>query len=265
MNRMMRILLLGSLVLSSSFMAKAQKRAVSPFQLNVVGESTNFWSNDYLALPAALVNYGLTRLFEGDVEDGFGTTALNFDLFSVKQNGVKVRNNNGKYFGFKAKDMFSNVNYGLRFGYQATYVPIGVYVSCLYNYRRFEADLGVGGQTEKFKMHNIKPGIGVRLTPFIGMLEKEGLSPMLEAGVAYTAVLAAEGPYNNDKDQFKGGLSSNYALGVRFGNNNVSAGVEVNHYNVFNEDFTPDGGITYPYQGVKTSHYTISIRYAHVF
>lgn len=232
-------------------------RGQSNFFFNIYGESSNLWSSVFLQLPAGLLNGTMAAA----TDYGGSQYWLRYDIFKIENAGSKADIDNGSYWGFKAKDMFRNVGYGVRFGWQPMLSPFGIYVSCAYKFRRFSADFGFGN--DKYKLHYIRPGIGIRITPFLGMLEKKGWSPILEAGTGYNFNVGRKGAYGGDKDQFNNGVTSTFSVGARWGDGesswSVNAGVEIDNYSIFNKDFTPDGGQTYPYKSLESSNITIFI------
>ena len=255
-----RSLILGVLTSLISIPASAE----NDFFFNIYGGSTNLWSSAFLQVPSNLIN-GIISEALGD-DRGFGG-ALRYDIFSIKNDGEKVKLDDGSYWGFKSKDMFSNVQYGLKFGWQPELSPFGIYIACGYQFNKFSAQFDPNiNEWEKFKIHSIRPGIGIRVTPFINMLEDKKWSPILEVGTSYNYYFSGKAPYNNDKSQFKSGMISTFGIGARFYENfSITAGVELYHYSMFNQDFTPDNGITYPYKNIKTTKTTIFLSVSHDF
>lgn len=232
--------------------------AQNDFFFNMYGGSTNIWSTAYLQIPANIVNSVLAAAIG---EDAYGGS-LRYEIFNIKNNGDKIELDNGSYWGFKSKDMFSNIQYGLKFGWQPELSPFGIYVSCAYQFKKFSAQLeSVTNEWYKYKMHSVRPGIGIRFTPFINMLENHGWSPILEVGTSYNYYFSCSAPFDNDKDQFQSGLISTFGIGARFEGFSVTGGVELTHYSMFNQDFTPDG-IYHPYEGIKSNMMTIFIAFS---
>ena len=230
-------------------------KAESDFNFNLYGGSTNFWSNTLFQLPASFLSDGASLLISGMPYYG---GSYRYEIFRLKEAGEKVPIYSGKFFGFKAKDLFSNVQYGLKVGWSPKFSPFGVYISCAYQFRRFEADFSQIGPTT-YKFNSVRPGIGIRITPFIGLLEDEKWCPILEIGTSYNYNFKTKGAYDNAKDQFNSGMISTFGIGMRNQKVAISGGVELDHYNVFNTDFTPDDGITFPYADVKSTHLNIFI------
>jgi len=238
--------------------------AESDFSIALYGGSQNFWSSSVISLPTSLIN-GLISCAIDDDDESIPSLHYQYDFFKIKNNGEEVDSYTGKYFGFKAKDMFSNIHYGVKFGWQPKLSPFGIYVSCAYRFRRFETKMNPMLDTnDKFKIHRVSPGIGIRITPFINMLEDYEWSPIVEIGTSYGYVVGCKAPYDNNKDQFNNILTSSFAIGARFETFSVTGGVEIDHGSLFNKDFTPDG-VNFPYKDVKTSLITVFVTVARDF
>lgn len=255
------ILLVGLFLAAASSGVKAQ----SNFFFNFYGGSTNMWSNIYLQLPTLIVNDLVSAAIDAD-DESLGGGSIRYDFFKIKNNGEKISIDKGSYFGFKSKDMFSNIQYGLKFGWQPELSPFGIYVSCAYQFNKFQAQFDSNiDQWEQFKMHSVRPGIGIRITPLVNLLEEEGWSPILEVGTSYNYYFSCKAPFDSNKDQFNSGMISTFAIGARFEEaGSLTGGVELDHYSMFNQNFTPDG-ITYPYKDMKSSKFTVFISFCHDF
>jgi hypothetical protein len=255
----LKFILLGIAMTMSSLPTLAQ----SDFFFNLYGGANNLWSNTFLQLPTSIINSYISSAIN-DEDETFGGGAYRYDIFTIKNNGDKVALDDGDYWGFKGKDMFSNVQYGLKFGWQPELSPFGIYISCAYQFNKFSAQW-VPNEWDKYKIHSVRPGIGIRITPFVNMLDEYEWSPILEVGTSYNYYFSCKAPYNNDKSQFNNGMISTFALGVRFYEDySFTAGVELNHYSMFNTDFTVDG-LTFPYKDIKTSKTTIFFSVSHDF
>lgn len=239
--------------------------AQSDFFFNLYGGSTNLWSSGYLQIPTNVINSLISVAIHDDDEVFYGGS-LRYDLFKIKNAGEKVSIDRGSYWGFKSKDMFSNVQYGLKFGWQPELSPFGIYISCAYQFNKFKAQFDYNvDQWNRFKIHGVRPGIGIRITPFINMLEDNGWSPILEAGTSYNYYFSCTAPYDNNKKQFNNGMTSTFAIGARlYEHYSITGGVDLDHYSMFNQDFTPDG-VTYPYKEVKSSKLTVFLSISHDF
>ena len=130
-------------------------------------------------------------------------------------------------------------------------------MSCAYQHRQFKAYLDPNSdESSKFRLNYVRPGIGIRITPLMGLFEEDGWSPILEIGTSYNYNFSCTAPYENTKEQFNNGITSTFALGVRFEEWSITGGVEIDNYNLLNQDYSPDNGISYPYKDIKTNHVT---------
>lgn len=238
----------------------AKINAQENFFFSLYGGSTNFWSSTYLQIPTNIINNIISYFNEEEGPNG----NLRYEIFKIKNSGGKAKIDKANYWGFKSKDMFRNIQYGLKFGWQPELSPFGIYVSCAYQFNKFRAQFD-SGSWEKYKFHSVQPGIGIRITPFINMLEEYEWSPILEVGTSYNYYFSCSAPYGSDKDQFNNGMISTFAIGARFDEEcSITGGVELSHYSMFNKNFTPDGTI-YPYKNIKTSKLTIFVSISHDF
>lgn len=251
------IFFLLTVLLSLSFRSHAE----SNFNFTMYGGANNFWSNTVFQFPASLIS-NITTLLINDEQYLGGS--YRYEIFNVKEAGEKVHTYKGRFFGFRAKDLFSDIQYGLKLGWAPEYSPVGLYVSCSYQFSRFEADFAATGP-QTYKLNSVRPGAGIRLTPLIGRIEDDGWSPFIEAGVGYNYYFNVKGAYNNSRKQFRNGIISTFGAGVRDAYISLSGGVEIDHSDLFNKNFTPDGGLTFPYTDVKTSRITIFISFTHEF
>lgn len=241
-------LIFAIILLTTSMSANAQ----SDFNFNVYGGSTNFWSSAFMQIPSNILS-GIPYIFL-DEENAIGGQ-LRYEFFNIKDDIGKIKIDKGNYFGFKATDLFSNIQYGLKFGWAPRMSFFGVYISCAYQYRQFRAEMRDMGST-KYKMSSIRPGIGMRITPLTRLLEDGKWSPIIELGTSYNYYFNVTAPFDNDKSQFNSGMVSTLAIGMRNLSWSITAGAEIDHYNLFNKDYSPDNGLTHPYADFKTHHIT---------
>lgn len=249
------------LVAAAVFMPSVKAYAQTDFSFALYGGANNFWSNTLFQFPSALISEIITGAIDGEE---YTTVSYRYELFNIKEGGEKVNSYKGRFFGFRAKDLFSDIHYGLKVGWVPKFSPFGVYVSCAYQYRMFEAEFSQIGMS-KYRIHSVRPGVGIRLTPFISLLEDDKLSPFAEMGTSYNYYFGAKAPFGNDKKQFNSGMISTFALGVRSTQLSITGGVEIDHYSLFNKEFSPDNGVTHPYEDVKTNKLTIFLTFGYEF
>lgn len=236
------------------FIALSQcKIFAGDFSFGITSQGANFW----MAIPqypAYLINNLL----------GGGSMGYTYEWITVEDSQGKIKMDNGSYWGFKAKDLFNNFGYGLTFGYQPKFSPLGIFVNGGYKFRQFrmQPDRNLEG-TEKYKLNSWSAGATLRITPLIGMYRENGWSPIIEVGTNYNQVFKCKAPYEKDKHQFGSGFSTRFALGVRLGNDesgfSISLSYEMPHYDYFNRDFTTSDGAK-PYADIKSKSHSISLR-----
>lgn len=231
------------------------KAFAGDFFFGLTSEGSNFWFTP-IHVPVAYLGNLLGASYSG----------MAYDWLSVKDSQGKVDIDNGSYFGFKARDIFNHFGYGITFGYQPPFSPLGIIGNAGYKFRQFrmQPDRSLENM-EKYKLNSWSAGVGVRFTPLQSLLEDNGWSPMVEVGTNYRQVFSCKAPYDNDKEQFGSGFSTHLAVGVRIvdyydeGGISVSLAFEMPHYNYFNQDFVaPDG--SKPYENIKSKNYSIALR-----
>lgn len=227
------------------------------FFFGLTHQGANLWVVP-TAIPVNIVN-GLL---------GGGSVGSSFEWLSVKDGQGKLNVDNGSFFGFKAKDLFNHFGYGLTFGYQPAFSPFGIYANGGYKFRQFrmQPDRTLEGK-EKYKLNSWSAGVGIRITPFIGLLYENGWSPILEVGTDYNKVFSCKAPNENDEEQFGSGLTTNIAIGFRRildartrEGVSVTLGCGIPHYDYFNKDYTLADGAK-PYADINSKLYSISLKF----
>lgn len=231
-----KILLLGFL-----FMLMPGKATAGDFSFCLTTSGGNFWA----AIPQIPVIF-INRM----IGDGVG--AYTWDWMSVKDSQGKIKVDDGNWFGFKARDLFSDFSYGINFGYQPRFSPLGFFVNGAYKFRQFhmQPDRSLNGY-EKYKVNSWTAGATLRITPLMGYYREEGWSPIVELGTRYNKVFSCTAPYNDDAEQFGSGLSYSAAIGIRGTGGSLTLGYEWGNYDYFNRDFKAKDG-TMPYADVKS-------------
>ncbi|CAK7057159.1 MAG: hypothetical protein PARBB_00302 [Parabacteroides distasonis] len=232
------------------------KAIAGDFSFGITSQGANFWTAITQA-PVFLIDNIL----------GAGASGFTYEWISIEDSQGKIKVDKGNYFGFKAKDIFNNFGYGLTFGYQPKFSPLGIFVNGGYKFRQFrmQPDRGLEGM-EKYKLNSWSAGATLRVTPLIGMYMDEGWSPIAEIGTNYNQVFKCKAPYERDKDQFGKGFSTRLALGVRICYDDyddrgmsISLSYEIPHYDYFNRDFVAADG-SMPYADIKSKNHSVSLR-----
>lgn len=229
------------------------------FFFGLTGYGSNFWFS-----PITSVLY----LINNATGMG-GSSSFGYDWVSIKnEDGSSVDVDNGRYFGFRARDMFNNFGGGLQIGYQPKFSIFGAWITGGYKYRQFGMNLDIPEQmTERYKINAWYIGVGVRLIPFKGLLEEKCWSPFIDFGTSYNSVFSVKSPFDNDLDQFGKGMSTNVGLGVRIvsdsyyndGGVNISIAFSFPQYDYFNRDYELRNGVK-PYAGIKARNYSLFLK-----
>lgn len=231
------------------------------FFFGLTSEGGNLWFS-----PA---NYIVASINQQLGEDGAATGNLGYDWISVKDSQGKIDVDNGSFFGFKARDLFNHFGFGLTFGYQPMFSPFGTFVRAGYKYRQFRTQIDRElDYQNKYKLNSWSAGVGIRITPLVGLLEDYHWSPILEVGTDYNKPFSVKAPYDNDCSQFGSGFSTHFALGARITDGDegmsISVSFEMPHYDYFNRDYTLSSGEK-PYSDVKSKNYSISLNFQRDF
>lgn len=120
--------------------------------------------------------------------------------------------------------------------------PVGAYAGV--NYKSNEVVFKDDDRNDR--THYISPEMGLRFR----LGEYRGL--LIEVGAAYDAVLSYNGKYHDySKDAVNSGICAN--MGIGLWGQSAAIVIRYSHptYNYYNQDFTPDNGITFPFKGVN--------------
>lgn len=225
----------------------------SKFSFGISGYTTNYYA-------AVLYNIIASPVYEAIYED-YDDDSFAFNvipnvavMFAIPVNNTTQETVGKIYSPYKKclkepwKDM-GDYSIGIDFSYDHMRTPFGVYVGC--NYKSSE----VVTSELNHRAHYISPKAGLRLRYEGGFL--------VEVGGSYDFAFKYSGNYQNSKNCVNSGFNANFALGYWF-ENGSSIALKYEHplYNFFNEDFSQDGGLTHPFEGVnrRTGYISISIR-----
>lgn len=249
---------------------------VCMFSVSTVSKAQSGWfysfesssSNYYTSIGTWLVNYLVNSSIASvaDIEDGAPLPfEIGYEYFSIRDDGTKINTSYGSPYGFQARDLFSNIKAGFRLGWQGAESPIGLYAEVNYRFRQFRADMEVTGDRLKNRIHSFEPGVGVRISPLVLLLDEYDWCPIVELGTNYVNNFKYTGGYDCGNVELNNGWKYSYSLGFNCKNNNeglitVVAGFELYDYNLYNQNFTPDGGYSYPYANVTTKQRRYYIR-----
>lgn len=242
----MKKALLTVMIMCVSLTAGA--RGGGGFSFNTSGYTTNYFA----ALIYSVVSLPIKNwIYEEDDE----SIALNFIPYVDIMFPISVHNTSQETVGkmytpykrcFKMpwKD-FGDYAIGINAAYDVGYTPFGIYVGC--NYKSTEVPTDILDH----RAHYISPNTGIRLRYDFGLL--------LEVGGSYDCLLKYTGNYQDNSDCANSGLCANFGVGIWGEGASILLKYEHPLYTFFNEDFTPDGGLSHPFEGVKRSMGYISL------
>ena len=181
---------------------------------------------------------------------------------SMTDNGETVDYKIANPYGFTLYDLFNNLEAGLKFGWQGAESPIGAYVYCAYGLDQYKLRFLGEREYNKHVIQSLKTGIRVRISPFVKMMEDYDWCPIIELGTTYVHNFKYKGPNDNDVNQINDGTRTYYAVGANInGRYDVLLCCDLAHYDLFNRNYTPDGGFWYPYANFKNKDMNFSLRF----
>lgn len=255
--RIRQLLISFALLISGSPSALAQDNG---WILGIHSLSNSVITNDVLVL---LVDMPINGLI-GNMTDGMVTGEVgvyNFHYLSMKDNGEKVDFKRSNPYGFTSYDLFNDFEIGIKAGWQGPESPIGAYLYGAYGINQYRLRFLGEQEYRKHKLQSFRTGIRVRISPLQYLMDDYEWCPIIELGTTYVKNFKYKGGYDNDIDQINDGLRSHYAIGVNtlIGDSEwqFMLSFDMAHYDIFNKNYTPDGGFWYPYANFKNKDYTI--------
>ena len=251
-------------VLFSFFIGSTQQAAAQEqgWIFGLYTHGFHFLTGNVLSLARIFVNVPIAQATNGAA--AFDLVPYNLHYMSFKDNGEDVSFKMGNPYGFTSYDLFNDLEAGLKFGWQGAESPIGAYVYGAYSINQYKLRFLGEHDYSKHKIQSWKAGIGVRISPLRFLLDEYDWCPIIELGTTYVYNFNYKGPYGSDIDQLNNGLRTTYAVGAQFdeGDQSIMVCFDMAHYNLFNKDYTPDGGYWFPYANFKNQDYYFSLRYS---
>lgn len=101
----------------------------------------------------------------------------------------------------------------------------------------------------------------MRLSPLCFLMEEYDWCPIIEVGTTYVYNFSYKGPNGSDKDQINNGMKTSYSIGAQFSDGStLVVGFDMAHYNMFNKNYSPDGGYWFPYANFKNKDMNFYLR-----
>lgn len=224
------------------------------FSFNINGYTTNYFA-------ALFYNLVANPIKQAIIEDDEESIALNFIpridiMFPIPVHNTTQETVGDMYTPYKRcfkmpwKD-FGDYSIGVSAAYDVGSTPFGVYFGCNYKSTKVPTD------ELDHRAQYISPNVGIRLRYGFGLL--------LEFGGSYDGLLKYTGNYQDNKDCANSGFCANFGLGLWGKGGSILLKYEHPLYNFFNENFSLDGGLTHPFEGVKRSMGYISLGFRYGF
>ena len=253
------VALLMFFCLGSSMQTFAQD---NPWFFGLHTRSNSVWTNDILSVRSMVVNTGIAPSTEGALYTDL--IAVDYHYVKLEDNGEEVDFKQNNPYGFTAYDLFNDLEVGFKVGWQGAETPIGLYVYGAYGINQYKLRFLGERDYSKHKLQSVRMGVGVKISPLRFMLLDYGWCPIIELGTTYVNNFKYKGPNGNDKDQINNGMRSSYAIGVQFGergNYSIMLGMDMLHYDIFNRNYTPDGGFWYPYANFSSKDMNFNLSF----
>jgi len=228
---------------------KAQKQIFGGFSF----ESGNEWVD--LAAQLPLIIYTAA---ESGGSMGIPLPSVPLRFNSIKQNGQKFDYDGKHVFGFKGVDLFRDLEVTGKIGWQPVRVPVGIYARFGFSHENFDSRANSNEAWMKHRINTLRPGLGLRISPFETMAGLKGFCPILEIGSTYDYHIGYSNGIDDTTDAINNGISLNVAAGLKFNNGYaLMLTFDKQNYDLFNGDYVRNG--VKPYENMKTNHFRISL------
>lgn len=236
----------------------------SPWFGGLYTSSNHGVSSLILGYSSALINAGV-QVFTDSKIPLSNYDPYNFHYMKFEDNGEDVDFKMSNPYGFKSYDLFNNIEVGAKLGWQGPQSIIGIYFNVGYGHNQYKLRFLGEREYSKHKLHNLRTGVGIRLSPLRFLIDDHNWCPLIEAGTTYVYNFKYRGPNNNNIDQINNGMRTTYAIGAQFGSGaSIMLGFEMAHYDLFNKNYTSDGGYWYPYANFKNKDMNFYLRVNYV-
>ena len=240
--------LLSVLIVASMCLLSSPVKAQSGFFYGINFASGNIWTSTAIGVAESVFS----------LIPGLSTqTKYIFEVSRFMDGSERLNTDLGRVYGFKGDDLLNQVRAGAKLGWMGDFSPIGIYVSADYSHDRFKTQFAYQDEWIAHRIDCFKPGMGIRFSPVSLFTDYWDVYPILEIGTMYNRHFKYKGGFDNDITQINDGMSTLYSVGLDMEGASILLGCEVPHFDLFNVDFTPDGGFTYPYANVKSKKYNI--------
>lgn len=227
-------------------------KAQNGFFYGIDFASANIWTSTVIGLAESL----LAQI------PGLATqTKYIFQVSNFKDGSERLNTDLGKVYGFKGDDLLNGIRAGAKFGWMGDFSPIGIYISGTYSHNRFKTQFAYETEWVSHRIDCVKPGVGIRFSPVSLFTDYWDVYPIIEVGTMYNRHFKYKGGFNDDLSQINDGMSTLYSIGVDLQSASILLGCEIPHFDLFNVDFTPDEGYSFPYANVTSKTYNIYLEF----
>ena len=258
MKMKIRCGLLALLLLGSSVMANAGsgiKRSEWDYRPEVTVGNFAYWlpvmfGHNFLAMKVAQKYSDETAESLPWWFPAFGLR--NSFLSDLSIGGVNYTDEEGNYFNW------TNPEFSVGFGisYTSKQVPFGFRAKIAYDHQGFRAREKKGSDWTVFTKDMIIPEAALKI--LFGKYRTSGTMIVVSLGARYDYAIGANGLYNG-KETVNNGWSGiagfEYASPAQHAS--VGGNFVIPFYDYFNKSFSPNGGMTYPYEKAKAGGFVL--------
>ena len=235
-------------------------KAQSAWFGGVYTNSNSGISSAVMGLGSTLINMGLNSLTDSD-SPLCSYDPYSFHYMKLTDNGEKIDFKQSNPYGFKAYDLFNNIEAGVKVGWQGRESFVGFYGYAGYGQNQYKLRFLGERDYSKHKFQNLRTGVGMRLSPLRFLMDDYDWCPIIEVGTTYVYNFSYKGPNGSDKKQINNGMRTSYSVGAQFADGcTLVVGFDMAHYNMFNKNYSPDGGYWFPYANFKNKDMNFYIR-----
>ena len=242
------------------FVPKHADSQEKPLILGVYTHGNHFLSDNIMGLASLYFNAPLAAVTQGMSTVDLSVFHLRY--LKMKDNGEAIDYEMPNPYGVTAYDLFNDIECGIKLGWQGAESPIGFYLYGAYGFNQYKLRFLGEQNFTKHTLQSWRTGIRVRISPFRPFSDVDEWYPIIELGTTYVSNFKYKGPYGNDKAQINNGMRTYYALGASIADRHtILLCLDMSHYDIFNRNYTPDGGFWYPYANFKNKDMIFSLRY----
>lgn len=153
---------------------------------------------------------------------------------------------------------FPCYSFGGTLTYMSKEVPLGFWTKVVYERVGFSVRPTVDkGEYTSFSKNMIVPEVGIKIR--FGKYRTAEMNWTLDIGASYDYALSAKGEYNGTST-VNNGFTGIIGFGGGSPEKHFEFGINIGipFYNYFNKSYSPDGGVTFPYENVNAKTFMFS-------